>query len=154
MNRGSVDGWPTPTGSVAQLGERPETWLARRERLKITANNGNGAGMPLTIAVQMWPTPTARLGEQRGAQAKRYHNPARSNDLDDAVAATGITGQLNPTWVEWLMGFPIGWTVCEPSGMPLSPRSRSGSAGGSSNGKPPESKPKTTLSDQLSLFDE
>ena len=23
-------------------------------------------------------------------------------------------GQLNPTWVEWLMGFPIGWTVLEP----------------------------------------
>jgi hypothetical protein len=30
----------------------------------------------------------------------------------------GITpngGQLNPTWVEWLMGFPIGWTDCEVS---------------------------------------
>ncbi|MFP7276070.1 hypothetical protein SFC17_14190 [Bacillus paralicheniformis] len=22
----------------------------------------------------------------------------------------GNGGQLNPTWVEWLMGFPIGWT--------------------------------------------
>ena len=20
------------------------------------------------------------------------------------------TGSLNPNWVEWLMGFPIGWT--------------------------------------------
>ena len=20
------------------------------------------------------------------------------------------TGQLNPTWVEWLMGYPTGWT--------------------------------------------
>jgi hypothetical protein len=20
------------------------------------------------------------------------------------------SGQLNPTWVEWLMGYPIGWT--------------------------------------------
>jgi hypothetical protein len=20
------------------------------------------------------------------------------------------TGQMNPEWVEWLMGFPIGWT--------------------------------------------
>jgi len=26
-------------------------------------------------------------------------------------AATG--GQLNPPWVEWLMGFPIGWTDLE-----------------------------------------
>jgi hypothetical protein len=51
--------WPTPNASVAQDGEGPATWLARRERLKVTANNGNGAGMPLTIAVQLWATPTA-----------------------------------------------------------------------------------------------
>lgn len=38
---------------------------------------------------RMLPTPTARLGESRGAQAKRYTNPERSNDLDDAVAWLG-----------------------------------------------------------------
>jgi hypothetical protein len=65
-----------------------------------------------------WPTPTARLGAQRGAQAKRYSDPKRSNDLDDAVAARGIGGQLNPEWVEWLMGFPAGWTDLEDSGTP------------------------------------
>ncbi len=25
-----------------------------------------------------------------------------------------VGGQLNPTWVEWLMGFPLGWTDLEP----------------------------------------
>jgi len=29
-------------------------------------------------------------------------------------------GHLNPTWVEWLMGFPIGWTASEPSATPSS----------------------------------
>jgi hypothetical protein len=48
-----VDFWPTPSASVAQDGESPRTWLARRELLKVTANNGNGAGMPLTIAAQI-----------------------------------------------------------------------------------------------------
>ena len=24
-----------------------------------------------------------------------------------------IGGQLNPMWVEWLMGWPIGWTDCD-----------------------------------------
>jgi hypothetical protein len=24
-------------------------------------------------------------------------------------------GALNPTWVEWLMGFPLGWTDLGPS---------------------------------------
>jgi hypothetical protein len=26
-------------------------------------------------------------------------------------------GQLNPEWVEWLMGWPIGWTALNPLGM-------------------------------------
>jgi hypothetical protein len=25
-----------------------------------------------------------------------------------------LGGQLNPTWVEWLMGWPIGWTDLKP----------------------------------------
>ena len=28
---------------------------------------------------------------------------------------TDVAGQLNPTWVEWLMGFPIGWTELNAS---------------------------------------
>ena len=27
-------------------------------------------------------------------------------------AANG--GHLNPTWVEWLMGWPVGWTDLKP----------------------------------------
>jgi hypothetical protein len=26
-------------------------------------------------------------------------------------------GQLNPEWVEWLMGWPIGWTGLKPLAM-------------------------------------
>ena len=42
-------------------------------------------------------------------------------------------GALNPTWVEWLMGFPLGWTALPPSATPSSRRPRSGSGGASSN---------------------
>jgi hypothetical protein len=27
-----------------------------------------------------------------------------------------IGGSLNPTWVEWLMGWPLGWTDLKQSG--------------------------------------
>lgn len=27
-----------------------------------------------------------------------------------------VGGHLNPPWVEWLMGWPIGWTDLEPLG--------------------------------------
>ncbi len=32
--------------------------------------------------------------------------------LDELAELTpwGVRGRLNPAWVEWLMGFPIGWT--------------------------------------------
>lgn len=32
---------------------------------------------------------------------------------------TDVNGQLNPEWVEWLMGFPAGWSALEPSEMQL-----------------------------------
>ena len=60
----------------------------------------------LTQAVamdQMLATPRAR--DYRTGQRKRYENKARANNLNDQIG-----GQLNPTWVEWLMGFPPGWT--------------------------------------------
>jgi hypothetical protein len=128
--------WPTPSANLFEC--EPEVWQARREREKAKGRNGNGFGLTLSMAVQTWPTPkgsaanygrpraddrgdlqaavlswptpTARLGHRRGPQAKRYFDPARSNDLDDAVAAAGTTGQLNPQWVEGLMGYPPGWT--------------------------------------------
>lgn len=49
--------WPTPTAWEQQ--ESVETWQARREAVKAKAQNGNGFGVPLDMAVQMWPTPRA-----------------------------------------------------------------------------------------------
>lgn len=49
--------------------------------------------------VRLYPAPTAHC-----AQTPCVHGEG-APDL-----ATRVGGQLNPTWVEWLMGFPIGWT--------------------------------------------
>ena len=68
----------------------------------------------LTQAVamdQMLATPCAR--DYRTGQRKRYENKARANNLNDQIG-----GQLNPTWVEWLMGFPPGWTDLNASETP------------------------------------
>lgn len=86
-------------------------------RYSLTAMAKNGL-------LGLWPTPGARLGTARGPQPERYFNPARSNDLDDAVAAMGDSGPLNPAWVEWLMGFPPGWTDCVLWETPSSHKSR------------------------------
>jgi hypothetical protein len=127
LTGGTASGsWPTPDAGMFGLGADPERFEQRREKLKAKGINGNGAGTPLAIAVQQreeFPMPTS-------SNTKAHHmrsggRPARSY---------GASGQLNPTWVEWLMGFPLGWTVCERWETRSSRRSRSGSAAGSSRG--------------------
>ena len=60
----------------------------------------------------LWPTPMAHEPGDRPSQRNR-HTPT----LEPAVSIVeqrNVFGQLNPTWVEWLMGFPLGWTALEP----------------------------------------
>ncbi len=80
---------PTPSACVANDGERPETWLARREVVKAKGINGNGMGMPLS---------------QRG----RDSLPGQM--LRDDSIPTGAATYLNPSFVEEMMGYPVGWT--------------------------------------------
>lgn len=70
----------------------------------------------------LWLTPTAWLGRSLdnaycGPRAYR-----KQETLTAQVGDRGSTGWLNPEWVEWLMGFPIGWTDSEGWATPLFPR--------------------------------
>ena len=69
------------------------------------------------IAFGLLPTPTASDAIKRGRVTPRQG----AMGLSETVG-----GQLNPTWVEWLMGFPLGWTDLEDSETPSSRRSLSG----------------------------
>lgn len=103
--------WPTPDASVMNLNESVASVLARRATCKAKWGN-NGFGLRLQTAVKMWPTPTAnRWG---GLQSHGMN---------------AISGSLNPTWVEWLMGFPLEWTALEPSETPSSRKSPKSLAG-------------------------
>tara|TARA_R100000458_G_C8228801_1_gene211108 strand:+ start:51 stop:995 length:945 start_codon:yes stop_codon:yes gene_type:complete len=51
---------------------------------------------------KMWPTPTTQDGKNNGGKSQHRRN---SKPLNAEVG-----GALNPQWVEWLMGYPIGWT--------------------------------------------
>ncbi len=60
----------------------------------------------------MWPTPRACDGDKgiRSPAGMARERERRKNGVDLPTAAGG---RLNPTWVEWLMGYPSGWTVLE-----------------------------------------
>jgi hypothetical protein len=99
--------FPTPTACLANDGERTETWLARRERVKAKRINGNGMGMPLVIAAQLL-TPCANDWKGRtNWEAAERHGPHRLPDCFPTGAAT----YLNPSFVEEMMGYPVGWTA-------------------------------------------
>jgi len=54
-----------------------------------------------------WPTPTVQDSKNNGAQSQMERNTKPLN--------AEVGGPLNPTWVEWLMGWPLGWTDCDAS---------------------------------------
>ena len=60
------------------------------------------------VAVKMWPTPSAN----EDAAGTPQGNMQRMLGNHPDVRAQG-SGTLNPTWVEWLMGFPVGFTDLE-----------------------------------------
>jgi hypothetical protein len=70
-----------------------------------------------TVSSRIWPTPAAheaRLGWQDRTVGKKGTQESLSTLVMKSEGREGSQewngGQLNPVWVEWLMGFPIGHT--------------------------------------------
>lgn len=92
--------FPTPTASMAEHGG---------------PNGRDSHGKPgLHMATLMYPTPTTGAGLCGGSgnyqQLKKLEAAGEITEEERRNMAQGNGGQLNPDWVEWLMGFPIGWT--------------------------------------------
>ena len=105
--------WKTSQGSLLpEWAMFSETWprsgmtvSGKAFRLPLLAPLTYGGGS------SSWPTPQAR--DYKGPSG-RAHN-GMVDDLPSAVGEQipSIGGRLNPMWVEWLMGFPEGWTDLE-----------------------------------------
>ena len=93
--------WPTPTQGMWKQDVNDNGEYAKRIQKK-----GNQIMLP--AAVKLWPTPTVNDSKNNAgpSQFKR-----KGTNLNVAVAKAGETsGTLNPTWVEWLMGYPAEYT--------------------------------------------
>jgi len=98
--------WPTARASAA-MADSPEAILRNLKK--------KGYKSKLEQAVQLWPTPRAAQAEARNhtVYSREFGKP---QNLENRIAQrdpSAIGGKLNPMWVEWLMGFPIGWTDLE-----------------------------------------
>ena len=67
--------------------------------------------------VMFYPTTTTGAGLCGGTgnfqQLKKLQQAGQISEEERRNMSQGNGGQLNPTWVEALMGFPVGWTKLE-----------------------------------------
>ncbi len=103
-----VKKWPTPGAQDAKWRDTPHTAQLRRDQ-------GNQLGLHAAVILEGQETfPTPRASEWKGTGplgSKSHEYRVERGYLDATVQERGqITGPLNPTWVEWLMGWPTGWT--------------------------------------------
>lgn len=72
--------------------------------------------------VMFYPTPTTGAGLCGGTgnfqQLKKLQQAGQITEEERRNMSQGNGGHLNPTWVEWLMGFPLGWTDLNASETP------------------------------------
>ena len=115
--------WPTPRACM--------TGAATPERL-----NDKNRNLEKAVAEKLWPTPNQRDWKDTGAtqgnrkspnlgtmvhqwatptKADAQGGPGRSDKRTGGDnLRTQAGGQLNPTWVEKLMGWPQNWTEAQP----------------------------------------
>jgi hypothetical protein len=96
--------WPTPcatdykgSGKTGDL----------RDRLDYAVERGATKSKDYT-----WPTPRTKgmCGETGSWELLK-----KNTTIEEArQMGAGNGGKLNPTWVEWLMGWPLGWTDLKP----------------------------------------
>jgi len=101
--------WATPRTTDATGGPRKLDEKGRR----ISQTNPNSTfGANLADQAKMWPTPRASGWKGTGPLGSKSHNHRLEKGyLDATVQERGqVSGSLNPAWVEWLMGYPEGWT--------------------------------------------
>jgi DNA (cytosine-5)-methyltransferase 1 len=123
--------WPTPTVGCVEGGEqsnRVEKTQSGGYILRKLNKPHMTYGAKLSDAVlyeqkKKFPTPQASDHRDRGNMSnpsvQRRVEIGKQISLSQSVHPT--SGQLNPMWVEWLMGWPIGWTDLKPLGTVKSP---------------------------------
>lgn len=67
-------------------------------------------------ACGLWPTPVVSDSKGVGPYGSKSHLSDLKHRNLRGVVKTPDGGALNPAWVEWLMGWPAGWTSLERLG--------------------------------------
>ena len=130
---GFLEKWATPT-TMDKLPPKSQQALLK-EATQARPGRSKPANLRDQVSnMQNWPTPTAHMAKETNAPSEHnrntptltaqvnwatptvcgnYNRKGLSKTSGDGLA-TQVGGKLNPTWVEWLMGWPLGWTDLKP----------------------------------------
>jgi DNA (cytosine-5)-methyltransferase 1 len=100
--------FPTPTSSEHKYRLHGESQASRC--LEAQARRGE---LSFPKKVIMLPTPCNRDYKGAVKSGKRITKSGKTQNYGEQLPNV-VGGQLNPTWVEWLMGWPVGWTDLKP----------------------------------------
>jgi hypothetical protein len=139
-----LSSWPTPT-TMDYLPARSQEALERQQNNNRPGRTTPPTLKDAVAYPRNWPTPTVDDASNVNPKANRFHGLVAEVNLYPTMSASGMGntgsqnklqklvddgsltdeekkgmtagngGKLNPTWVEWLMGFPLGWTDLEDS---------------------------------------
>jgi len=108
--------WPTPQAMDARQDVRMRSELSEK------AKKGGCSNLREEVHRRTFPTPRGSEGGigMCGGQGSRdmlidLKEDGQITETERKAMQSGNGGQLNPTWVEWLMGFPLGWTDLKDS---------------------------------------
>ena len=130
VQNNQVKQWPTPTANEDAAGtpEGKMQWMlthaaktgctTRSQYELMKDGNAQSAGLGFLMDARTTLENGSASNVENGHTqcTMRLRMDASTVDQAGSLAAT-IGGQLNPNWVEWLMGFPIGWTDSNPLAM-------------------------------------
>ena len=110
LSPNGVDSFHTPNTTGLDGGSNSRKALKKKMEQWPTpclpGNGGTNGKTKLKKMLAQYPTPTCH-------NAKEGDYPAEHSRKTPSLA-THAGGKLNPMWVEWLMGWPLGWTDLKP----------------------------------------
>jgi DNA (cytosine-5)-methyltransferase 1 len=92
-----MENWPTPRSCSA---------MAATITPEAAWNEKRNPNLETIVGRRCWPTPTSHNAKEANAPSEKMRNTP--------TLAAQAGGSLNPMWVEWLMGWPLGWTDLKP----------------------------------------
>lgn len=122
-----VANWATP--QARDMNGRPKEGVNQSNLVRDAQQWTNGSqtrdGAP-SSAKANWPTAAAtdfkgstKVGQRRGQLSEAilkngHHDPTMQEDGDESSPSDPSSPRLNPAFVEWLMGWPPGWSLATP----------------------------------------